>query len=365
MKSKGWIGFLYKNFILIFQMTEKGKIEKGKLADNINSLFGRYTGKEKLEEEIDRLHSHIVELRLDISTLQRRMDKSAENEKKAVAAKQVAEENLNIAEVRVRTLEHELEIQKETCPSQAAYRLVETLSPRKAQDYMHSLSSLRSPSADLLTIYVPAFHSLSDEPYRGIPEGQIDPESLELIQKIESSNGCVLFYDPDHLVNELVIPPFPVENAVWQAGDSFNVTPLSMLLEGEEAALVIVAHAGESLAGYSRDSRTFDSYEIIRSNVKSKHSKGGFSQRRFERLRDEEVVHHAEKVRSALVKILESLEESPDYLLIGGDQQMAKMITTGIAEDIPRLLSSADVHIEKHNPDDILKQMLILRRYKL
>jgi len=76
-------------------------------------------------------------------------------------------------------------------------------------------------------------------------------------------------------------------------------------------------------------------------------------------------VHHAEKVRIALVKMLESLEESPDYLLIGGDQQVAKMITAGIAEDIPRLLSSADVHIEKHNLDDILKQMLVLRRYKL
>jgi hypothetical protein len=347
-------------------MTEKGRTEKGKLADNINSLFGRYTGKEKLEEEIERLNSHLAELKLDIGVLQKKMDKSYETERRAVAARQVAEENLNTAEVKVRTLEHELEVRtEEACSSQAGYRLVETLSLRKAKDYVLALSSLRSPYADLLTAYLPPDHSISGEPYRHMPSGQIDPESAQLIQKIGSSTGCVLFYDPGHMVNELVIPPFPVENAEWQAGESFNVTPLGRLLDREDAALVIVAHAGESLAGYSRDSRTFDSYEIIRSNVKSKHSKGGFSQRRFERLREEEVVHHAQKVRSALVKILEPLDEAPDHMLIGGDQQVAKMVTEGIAEDIPRLLSSADMRIEKNNPDDILKQMLVLRRYKL
>ncbi len=347
-------------------MTEKSRTEKGKLAGNINSLFGRYMGKEKLEEEIERLNSHIAELKLDIGVLQRKMDKSYEGERKAVAARQVAEENLNIAEVKVRTLEHELEVRTEqACSAQAGYRLVETLSLHKARDYIHALSSLSSPYADLLTAYIPADNSLSGEPYRDMPSGQMDPESVQLIQKIGSSTGCVLFYDPRHMVNELVVPPFPVENAWWQAGESFNVTPLSRLMDREDAALVIVAHAGESLAGYSPDSRTFASYEIIRSNVKSKHSKGGFSQRRFERLREEEVVHHAQKVRSALVKILEPLDEAPDHMLIGGDPQVAKMATDGIAEDIPRLLSSADLRIEKNNPDDLLKHMLVLRRYKL
>lgn len=346
-------------------MAEQGKSEKGKLTGNINSLFGRYTGKEKLEEEIGRLNSHIAELEVEVGVLQRRMDKCAENEKKAVAAKQAAEESLNAAEVRIVTLEHELEFLKESAPLQAGYRLVETLFLRRAQAHLQSLSSLRSASSDLLTVYMPPGRSLSGEAYRDMPAALIDPEDLQLIQKTDSSTGYVLFYDPGHLVNELLVPPFPVGNAEWSAGSSFNVEPLLKLMGREEAALVVVAHAGESLVAYSRDSREMDSYELVRSNVKSKHSKGGFSQRRFERLRDEEVVHHAEKARDALEKLLESLQVAPDYLLLGGDEQLAKMISSGIAEDIPRLVSSADVHIEKHNVNEIMKQVLVLRRYKL
>lgn len=346
-------------------MAEQDKSEKGRLTGNINSIVSRYTGKEKLEEEIGRLNSHIAELQLEISILQKRMDKSAENEKKAVAAKQTAEEGLNAAEVRIVTLEHELESRKEPAPSQAGYRLVETLSLRRAQDHLISLSSLRSSSADLLTAYLPPGRSLSGEAYKDMPAACIDPEALQLIQKIESSTGCVLFYDPGHLVNELLVPPFPVGTAEWSAGSSFNVEPLMKLMDCEEAALIVIAHAGESLVAYSRDSRETDSYELVRSNVKSKHSKGGFSQRRFERLRDEEVVHHAEKVRAALIKLLESLQVAPDYLLLGGDEQLAKMISSDIAEGLPRLVSSADVRIEKYNIPEIMKQMLVLRRYKL
>ncbi|MCQ6962130.1 Vms1/Ankzf1 family peptidyl-tRNA hydrolase [Methanolobus chelungpuianus] len=346
-------------------MAEQGKPEKGKLTGNINSLFSRYTGKEKLEEEISRLNSRIAELEAEAGILQKRMDKCAESEKRAVAAKQAAEESLNAAEVRIVTLEHELESHKGSAPSQAGYRLVETLSLRRAKDHLQSLSSLRSSSADLLTAYMPPGRSLSGEAYRDMPAALIDPEALQLIQRTDSSTGWVLFYDPGHLVNELLVPPFQVGHAEWSAGSSFNVEPLLKLIEREEAALVIVAHAGESLVAYSRDSGETDFYELVRSNVKSKHSKGGFSQRRFERLRDEEVVHHAEKARAALIKLLGSLQVAPDYFLLGGDEQLAKAISSGVAEDTPRLVSSADVRIEKHNINEIMKQMLVLRRYKL
>jgi len=35
---------------------------KKNVAGNLNTLFNKYTGKEKLEDEIDRLQSHILEM---------------------------------------------------------------------------------------------------------------------------------------------------------------------------------------------------------------------------------------------------------------------------------------------------------------
>ena len=50
-------------------------IEKEKVIDNFNVLFGKISGKDKLEDQVDMLQSHIVELEIDIKRLQTRLGK--------------------------------------------------------------------------------------------------------------------------------------------------------------------------------------------------------------------------------------------------------------------------------------------------
>ncbi|WP_406661010.1 Vms1/Ankzf1 family peptidyl-tRNA hydrolase [Methanolobus sp. ZRKC3] len=339
--------------------------KKEKVVENVNYLFNKYTGKEKLEGQIDHLQSHIVELEIDNKTLRTKFEKSAANEKKAVAAKQDAEEALNAAGFRISTLEHEIEKNKENSFDHLSFSHVDMLSIRRMQDYVSTLSSLRSPEETLLTLYVCNGSSVSGIFGNDPVEKYIDPDTLHLLEKIDSQNGFVLFHDRDSLVNEVIIPPLPVETSKWLQGTAFNTEQLLGLLSKELSICILLAHAGESFVAYSLDSRHLDSYELIRSNVKSKHGKGGFSQRRFERLRDEEIVHHADKVRESLGELINNLEFDFDYLVIGGDQNLANLIIKDIDVDIPLLFSPVDIRVEKHASEDVLRQVFLSRRYKL
>jgi hypothetical protein len=342
-----------------------GMVKKEKVVENVNYLFNKYTGKEKLELQVDKFQSHVVELEIDLKACRTKLERSSANEKKAVASKQVAEENLKVLESRVNTLEHELEISKDKGSDELSFSYVDNVSLHKMHSYISTLSSLRNPDASLLTLYACDGASVSDIFGNEPVDKYIDVNTLHLLEKIESQNGFVLFHDRDNLINELIIPPLPIESSKWWVGTSFNAEQLSHLMSKEHSICILVAHAGESFVGYSLDSLHMDFHEIIRSNVKSKHSKGGFSQRRFERLRDEEIVHHADKVRESLREIINNSGQDFDYFMIAGDQNLANLIIKDVDLTGPFLFSCADVRIEKHAPDDVLKQFYYSRRYKL
>lgn len=340
-------------------------VEKDNIVGNISSIFNKYTGKEDLEREINQLQSHIVELELDVKTANIRYEKNIESEKRAVAAKQKAEEKLKAAEVRIRTFEHELEKQRAEKPDDLSFYRVDLFSREKTLDFLQSLSSFRSISDQLLTVHVAAGENPdSIKDHEHIVE-QVDSHTMVLMEKVVSPTGFVLFHSYDHLINEMIIPPLPLKKTDWDSGESFDTSEITESLKNDLNVCVLVAHAGESFVGYSTDLKDFDPSRVIRSSVKAKHAKGGFSQRRFERLRDEDIAHHIDKVKSALKDLLEEFEGSIDYLLIAGDQQLAKEITVDVPPDIEQVISSSDVRIEKHNTSDILKRVMTCRRYRL
>ncbi len=339
-------------------------LKKGRVLNNINYIFKKYSGKEELENEINRLQSHILELELDVNTANIRHEKSAASEKKAIAAKQEAEESLKSIEVKLRTLEHELEKQRTEAPGELFFTHVDQFSKQRTEEFISSVSSLNYSAGSLLTVHVAAKEQLSSiKDHEKLLE-RIDSESLVLIEKVPSSTGFVLFYSPDHMVNELIIPPLPLKKSYWNTGNYFDTTSAIESLNEDVRVCVLVAHAGESFVGLSVDLMEFDSFQVIKSSVKAKHTKGGFSQRRFERLRDEDIAHHIDKVKASLKGLLEEFEDSIDYLILAGDPQLAKEITTDIPPGIEQVFSSSDIRIEKNNVSDILKQILIYRRYR-
>jgi hypothetical protein len=340
-------------------------IEKDKVVGNISSIFNRYSGKEDLENEINRLQSHIVELELDVKTANLRYEKSIESEKKAVAAKQEAEEKLNALEVKVKTLEHEVDKERTDVPASISFTCNDQFSKQRTEEFLRSLSTFMYTDSSLVSLYVAAGESPdSIKDYELLTE-RVDNETLALAEKVVSNTGFVLFYSPDHMVNELIVPPLPLDKSSWGTGNVFDISALSELLNKDAGVCVLVAHAGESFTGFSLDSQDFDSFQMIKTSVKAKHAKGGFSQRRFERLRDEDIDHHINKVKLALKDVIDEFRNSIDYIILAGDLPLTKEITSDMLLDITQVYSSSDVRIEKHNISGIMKQLMTCRRYRL
>jgi hypothetical protein len=66
-----------------------------------------------------------------------------------------------------------------------------------------------------------------------------------------------------------------------------------------------------------------------------KHSKGGWSQKRFERLREEEIKSHADLVAEKLAALLGKYKTLLKYAVLSGDESLIRQIAPSI--DLPRV----------------------------
>ncbi len=329
----------------------------------LGTLIGKISGKGQLELEIDRLNSQVAKLENDLQNAKTQLEKKETLARQAVAGRQEAESRLNQEIVRTRTLSHELEAIRVESQDRLEFRKIENLSPSAVQAYLSKLNSFCSPVEDLLTAYLPPGSLLSDVLNEKTLE-RIEQETLTLLERLDPETGFVLFYDLHHMICEALVPPFPIPSSAWQLGDRFGTSSLEEILNKDYRMLVLVLHAGESFIGFAPDARVFDTEELVRSSVKEKHSKGGFSQRRFERLREEDIAHHMNKVFETLEKVLE--ENSPiDCIIMSGDPQLLKEIQKRLPLNLEIIEKPSDIKVEKTGGEEILRTVLSSRRYLL
>lgn len=347
-------------------MTSKENAKK-EAAENtkkgLGTIIGKISGKGQLELEIDRLNSRIVKLESDLQSTKTQLEKKEALARLAVAEKQEVESRLNQEIVRTQTLYHELEKIRAESSNKLEFRGIENLSPSAVEAYLSKLSSFHTPADDLLTVYLShgtRISGLLSEKVLDLIEGK----TLALLERLDPETGLVFFYDIHRMICEVIVPPIPVTSPFWQLGGSFATSFLKESLSKDYRILTLILHAGESFIGFAPDARIFDTSELVRSSVKEKHSKGGFSQRRFERLREEDIAHHMQKVSEALDKVLEE-NSHIDFVLISGDPLLSKEIQRQLPLDIEVIEKSSDLKIERTNSEDVIRTVLSSRRYML
>ena len=328
-----------------------------------STFLGKLSGKEQLEIEIDRLNSYIVELELELRDLQKQLEKKEGLAKQAVADKQEVEVRLNQELVRTQTLSHELETLRTEKSGKLKFRGIETLSPSALQTYLSKIKSFRAPAGDLLTVYLPSGTHLSDILSEKLL-GLIEEETRTLLDRLDPETGLVLFHDFNRMISEAIVPPIPLSGSGWHLQENFEPTLLEENLNAEYHMLVLIVHAGESFIGFASDSLVFDEEEIVKSSVKEKHSKGGFSQRRFERLREEDIAHHLDKVMEAIRKILEE-HPSIDHIIMSGDGHLIQETEKRLPFNLEVIVRPTDLKMEKISGEDVLRSILSCRRYLL
>lgn len=300
-------------------------------------------GRKKREEEMEQLRSKVALLEEEKNSLALQIERRDEKIRKLTAAAQETSLALKAAEQRLAALRDQGDgggdwhatATKEPAKSRA-------LKPREVERLLDRLDAIRSENDDLLSALIAGGSTAAQS---------LPTEVADLARRAVSDRGVAVFSDPLIFTIGLV-PPFPIKKDVTAFASSFRTGPLREMLE--IPVLVVAAHAGETLLGLALGREGFLQQGIVKSTVKEKHTKGGWSQKRFERLREEDIRQHADLVAERLESLLEGRRSIPAYAVVSGDPALVKMIAPAI--DLP-ILEAKIGRIDRKDPAEILEEV--------
>lgn len=305
------------------------------------------------KEEINSLKNRILQLEEENRKLSLQLEKKEEKAKKTIAVKQDVDRELNEARIRISSLSNEIQILKKETSQEFKFRFSENLSRNRINEIIFSLSGFQSKISTLITVYLEKDKTLGDVARDTV--NLFESSALNLIEKIESSTGKIILYDTNRIVNLVIIPVLPILRSECVLDRKFDLEPLKKNLEYDKL-LVVNAHAGETIIGIV-EVDNFVEHDIVRSSVMGKHKQGGWSQKRFQSLVEEDVKHHADKVRAVLDPMLLKHKDI-QYIIAGGESKLIKMILEGY--DFPLVIKSMDTI---SNVDQALRDAMAMRCY--
>ncbi|SER70680.1 Vms1/Ankzf1 family peptidyl-tRNA hydrolase [Natrinema salaciae] len=264
----------------------------------LDELLGRASLKDRideLEEENERLRS--------------RYEAESDRRAEAATARQDAEERVNRLEDRIAQLEGELERTSED-ETGLSVRHRHQLRGGRLEAVLDRLESFRTGAEGALTVGV-SDGGLSD-PVRA----DLEPVLGDRVALVDDAAPCLCCVDDEGLLAVTLDPPLvPDREATWR--DRFALEREWFLPTGRHAVALIRTDLF-ALGTYEGDERV--DYRGFESDVKGSHSKGGFSQARFERIRDGQIDDHLERCRDALAAYERGGENADVALFLAGQR---------------------------------------------
>ncbi len=288
-------------------------------------------GKKKLEDRVLELEAAKAALEREKEEFVRTLEKREEKIRKLTSANQEANLALKAVEQKAAAVSI-LPVAAADCGEEKLPRAWKP-SRRELDMFLQRLMACRSPKEDLLVACFPG----------SVPEDAgLPPQAEKAATAIKSQRGKIILLCPQ-LFAFLLIPPFPVqESASWE-GSNFTLDPI--LEAAETPVLVVSAHAGDTFLGVAMSREGFEVKEFVESQVKEKHSKGGWSQKRFERLREEDIKNHVDAVLEKLSGLLAKYGTIVKYAVLSGDESLIKQIKPAIG--LPIVERRLEPHDEK------------------
>ncbi|MFT4923497.1 MAG: peptide subunit release factor 1 (eRF1) [Haloarculaceae archaeon] len=257
----------------------------------LDDLLGRTELKERIETlEEEKEH------------LQRQLDAEQERRAEAVTDRQEAQRQVNRLEDRIEQLEDQVErLQSEDVD--VTFREESTISDNRLEEILSRLDSVRTEPEGVLTAYVGDGHDLPDV----VRDAFGDRAPL-----IARAAPCLVVTDDAGLLGVcLSTPVAPEPFTEWS--DRVQLDHAWFQPLGSHTLALIRSDLFAMGVYDGRDRTAFHGFD---SDLTSQHSKGGFSQARFERLRDEEIDDHLDRCRAALE------ERTTDRLYVVGERSV-------------------------------------------
>lgn len=257
-------------------------------------------GRTALKEEIASLEAERDRLEATTADLEDQLDATERRRREAATARQEAQERANKLEHRVEQLEDTVE-RLESEESSLAVREQLTLRGSRVETLLDRLESFETGREGALTAFLLDGHDVPD------PVRDAFGERTALVTR---ATPCLAVRDDLGLVAASLRPPIAPEPFTEWA-DGFRIEREWFEPRGTYT-LALVRSDLFAMGTYEGTERT--AFHGFDSALKSQHSKGGFSQSRFERLRQEQIDDHVERCRAALE------ERETDRLLLTGQQ---------------------------------------------
>ncbi|MFC4543964.1 Vms1/Ankzf1 family peptidyl-tRNA hydrolase [Halosolutus amylolyticus] len=274
----------------------------------LDELLGRASLKERiddLEEENERLRKRY----------------EAESDRRADAAtdRQEAEAEVNRLEDRIAQLEGELD-RVEAADSGPTVRRREHLRGPRLAEVLDRLASVRTGPEGALTAAI-------GEAGPNTVRDDLEDVLGDRVALVDDAAPCLCCVDDAGLVSATLDPPVqPDRDPTWD--DRFALEREWFLPTGRYAFALV--RADLFAAGVYRGDDRVD-YRGFESDVKGSHSKGGFSQARFERIRDEQIDAHLDRCREALTATVE--DAGTDRLYLVGQRGVVETLAAEAALD--------------------------------
>ncbi|WP_263017560.1 Vms1/Ankzf1 family peptidyl-tRNA hydrolase [Natronobiforma cellulositropha] len=274
-------------------------------------MFDRLLGRAPLRERIDELETENERLR-------RRYEAESDRRADAVTDRQRVEEQRNRLEDRLAQLEGELERARASDGEREASppARVERLRGRRVDEVFDRLSSFETGPEGALTAGIGADGDVPDAVTETLGDGR-------LRRRLAEAAPClVCLDDAGVLAVALSGPLVPTPEPTWS--DRFALER-SWVRPSGRYTLALVRADLFALGIYEGDERV--AYRGFESEVKGSHSKGGFSQARFERRREEQIDAHLERCREALE------ERAAERLYLVGGTDLVDQLAADLAPD--------------------------------
>ncbi|WP_115865743.1 Vms1/Ankzf1 family peptidyl-tRNA hydrolase [Halorussus litoreus] len=265
-----------------------------------------------LDELLGRaeLKNRIADLEEEKRHLERQLDAEQERRAEAATARQEAEQRVNRLEDRIAELEDRVERTEGGADGSRSldFRAVETIRGERLESVLDRLDSFATDAEGALTAVVA-------DGDRDLPEA-VESAFGDRAALVGRARPCVAVTDDAGLVSAALTPPVAPERfAEWSDG---FVLDREWFLPTGEFALALVRSDLFALGTYEGSERT--SFKGFDSDVKGDHSKGGFSQGRFERRRDAQIDEHLDKCEDAIDEALDG--DRPDRLYVVGESTL-------------------------------------------
>ncbi|MBN1322907.1 MAG: hypothetical protein JW986_02760 [Methanotrichaceae archaeon] len=295
-------------------------------------------GKRRLEERVAELEEELAQCRQESSQLASSLERKEARLRRLASDYQEVNQALKKAEQQ---LEQKTTQAVQEQPPNAAEASIASwpLRPREVARLGERLREQHSPREDLISAWT--------------REGEeLPPDSARILSSLKSDTGFLVYHYPT-LFTIALIPPFPIQEESVQTASAFATQGIVDMLE--TSVLLVSAHAGDTFIGVSLSSEGFEAAESVHSVVKEKHSKGGWSQRRFERLREEDIRSHMEEVQGRLDIMLGRFRPLIKYAVLSGDRSLIKGISVGDLPVLERRLERHDTRRQGEFLEDLYR----------